>query len=52
MQIKIMGHTVEVVVDEDSVASVASACRRIFLGICERIKGLERAIDLARGAKI
>lgn len=38
------------VVDENSVASVARARRRRFLGICERVKVLDRARDLARGA--
>lgn len=51
--LQIIGRTVEVVdeVDEESVASVARDRRTIFLGICERSKGLDRAMVLARGTK-
>ena len=52
--LQIIGRTVEEVVDEvdeESVASVARDRRTIFLGICERSKGLDRAMVLARGTK-
>jgi len=49
--VQIVVHTVLVVVEEDLVASVTRARRRLFLGICERVRDLDWVINLAGAAK-